>query len=489
MLIAVLLGSFSTYAYDFEADGMYYTVISVQDLTCKVSEGDIKYEGDIVIPSEVTYNNRNLSVVAIGEEAFSKCSSLTSVTIPNSVTSIGKKAFADCSSLTSVTIPNSVTKIGQRAFYGCSSLTEVTIPNSVTIIELCAFYECSSLTSVTIPNSVTSIGNYAFKGCSSLTEVTIPDSVTEIGESAFYGCSSLTEVTIPNSVTEIGSDAFYRCSALTSMKIPDSVTQIGRNAFYGCSSLTSVTIPNSVTKIGDFAFIECSSLTSVKIPDSVTQIGDGAFADCSSMTLVTIGNSVKKIGSDVFSGCSSLTSVTIGKSLTKLGDIFDDCDSLTKFSLLHSDYNITLEGDWLNNIKELYIDRPLQESIKFSNLEKLELGESITRVQVKDMDGLDKLTTIESHALVPPTLPRLSNLQYMNINVFVPEEALEAYKADENWGKFWNLQASGIEDVKADSIREVIGLYDMNGRAVSEDYKGMVIVRFSDGTCKKIIQK
>ena len=125
--------------------------------------------------------------------------------------------FSDCSSLTSVTIPNSVTSIGIYAFSGCRSLTSVTIPNSVTSIGNSAFRFCSNLTSVTIPNSVTSIGGYAFQRCSSLTSVTIPNSVTTIGYSAFSDCSSLTSVTIPNSVTSIGDYAFYGCSSLTSI--------------------------------------------------------------------------------------------------------------------------------------------------------------------------------------------------------------------------------------------------------------------------------
>ena len=133
-------------------------------------------------------------VTSIGDYAFCDCSSLTSVTIPNSVTSFGGSAFRDCSSLTSVTIPNSVTSIGENAFYGCSSLTSVTLPNSITIIEDRTFYGCNSLTSVTIPNNVISIDGSVFEGCSSLTSVTIPQSVTNIYNSAFYGCSSLLNV-------------------------------------------------------------------------------------------------------------------------------------------------------------------------------------------------------------------------------------------------------------------------------------------------------
>ena len=221
-------------------------------------------------------------VIGVGDYAFNNCSSLTSVTIPNSVKSIGVSAFYGCSSLTSVTLPDSVTSIGKMAFRGCSSLTSITIPNSVTSIEIGAFYGCSSLTSVTLGNSVISIGDNAFKGCSSLTSVTIPNSVKSIGDWAFESCA-LTSITLPNSVTSIGNGVFYGCSSLTSIAIPDGVTSIGDNAFKGCSSLTSITLPNSVTSIGDWAFSGCTSITSLNIPNSVTSIGDNAFNGCSSL--------------------------------------------------------------------------------------------------------------------------------------------------------------------------------------------------------------
>ncbi len=170
---------------------------------------------NIIIPA--TYNN--LPVKEIGTAAFDGCSSLISVTIPDSVTSIKERAFYNCSNLTSVALPDSVTNVGESAFYGCDNLIEkengvfyvnkwvvgcdksiidVTLRANTKGIVDSAFYNCDSLTNITIPDSVKSIGNYAFRECSGLTSVTIPNSVIFIGGRAFYNCSSLTSVAFEN---------------------------------------------------------------------------------------------------------------------------------------------------------------------------------------------------------------------------------------------------------------------------------------------------
>ena len=260
----ILMTGTKAYAYYYDiivknADGIniYYKYINDGKELEVTFDGDAahsNYRGNIVIPEEITYENKTLKVTSIGKDAFYHRSSMTSVTIPNSVTSIGSKAFS-----------------------GCSKLTSITIPNSVTILGISAFEGCSGLTSVTIPNSVTSIGDFAFKDCSGLTSITIPESMTEISRETFSGCSGLTSVAIPNSISYIGSHAFYKCSNLPSITIPISVTNIGKMAFSKCSGLTSVIIPNSVKKIGDGAFYECSNITSVTIGSSVTEIGKRAF--------------------------------------------------------------------------------------------------------------------------------------------------------------------------------------------------------------------
>ena len=204
----------------------------------------------ITIPDSVTY---------IGSYAFYECDSLESITIPF----VGGKQDGTGSirfdhifgggsyvpkSLKTVVITGG-DSIGDYAFQNCTSLTSITIPDSVTSIGDDAFYGCSGLTSINIPDSVTSIGDHTFRGCSGLTSITIPDSVTSIGDSAFYGCSSLTSVTIGNGVTSIASCAFYGCSDLTSVTFKKTNSwQVSISSSFGSyASLSSSNLSNPST--------------------------------------------------------------------------------------------------------------------------------------------------------------------------------------------------------------------------------------------------
>ena len=342
----------------------------------------------ITIPDQVTVDGEAVPVTSIGDSAFSSCSGITSITIPEVVTSIEPGAFSECSGLEAITIPEGVTSIGDSAFKGCGGLKAITvaegntvydsrnncnaiieketntliagcqntvIPESVTSIEEYAFSGCSGLTRITIPTGVTSIGKLAFSDCGGLTEVMIPENVTSIGDSVFSGCSGLTKITVVEGNKIY--DSRNNCNAVIEKEtntlivgcqntvIPESVTSIEEYAFSGCSGLTEVTIPTGVTSIGDGAFSGCKGLTSVSIPEGVTIIGVSVFSGCSGLTSVSIPKSVTVIGMYAFSGCSGLTSVSIPEGVISMGMYaFSGCKSLTSVSIPESMTSIGIQA-------------------------------------------------------------------------------------------------------------------------------------------------
>ena len=290
------------------------------------------------------------------------------------------------------------------------------------------FEGCSGLTSLTIPSSVTEIGNWAFFGCSGLTSLTIPSGVTSIGDSAFSGCSGLTSLTIPSGVTSIGYYAFDGCSRLTSLTIPSSVTEIGGYAFSGCSGLTSLTIPSGVTSIGGYAFYDCSGLTSLTIPSSVTEIGRYAFYGCSGLINLTIPSGVTEIGSEAFEGCSGLTSLTIPSSVTSIGDwAFEGCSGLTSIYV------------YTKNLPEL---------------------------------GFNVFFGCNAK----------------NCTVYVPKGTIDDYKLSKfgYFEKIVEFDASGIDKVTTSTNAKEVSRYSANGQRLSAPAKGLNIVKYSDGSVKKV---
>ena len=473
--------------------------------------GDNAFDGcsgltSITLPSGVTW---------IGGYAFDGCSGLTSLTIPSGVTGIGDNAFDGCSGLTSLTIPFSVTWIGCNAFSGCSGLTSITLPSGLTEIGYGVFSGCRGLTSMTLPAGVTEIGDYAFKGCSGLTSLTIPSSVTEIGESAFSGCSGLTNLTIPSSVTSIGNSAFAGCSGLTSIyAYLEKIPELGSNVFTGCDAKNCIlyvpkgtyddywlsefghfeniveggllttqvtikldeagTLPNGignqkylitnlkiVGKIngtdlkfiremagrdfnmkktgGKLSILDLSEAKIVAGGDAYVSnygnrytyndnLGIAAFAGCSGLTSLTIPSGVTSIGSEAFSGCSGLTSLTIPSGVTSIGKwAFRGCSGLT--------------------------------SIYVYPKKLPELGTDI-------FNGCDA----------------------KNCTVYVPKGTYDAYKSSEfgYFEKIVEFDATGIDKVTTSTNAKEVSRYSANGQRLSAPAKGLNIVKYSDGSVKKV---
>ncbi|MBQ8210486.1 MAG: leucine-rich repeat domain-containing protein [Clostridia bacterium] len=339
LLVVVMLISVTPVSIFAEDDILNYLTYEISNGEVTITNCDTSYSGPANIPNTID----GYPVSKIGASAFWTCS-ITSLTVPNNVTSIGQEAFSECRNLESISLGTGLTAIGYWAFESCSSLKSVEIPEGITYIATGVFRYCNSLANVTLHDGITTIDNGAFNGCA-FSSITLPSNLTTIGNGAFRDCTNLTSISIPASVTSIGTWPFSGCSSLSKVTISSSnqryssdgcaIFNKDKTAIETCcnSTISSYDIPDGVINIADYAFYNCSKLTNIKIPDSVTSIGESAFSYCLGLSSITISSSVTTIGDGAFSGCSKLTSITLPKSIrtidsyafnstTKLTDVY-----------------------------------------------------------------------------------------------------------------------------------------------------------------------
>ena len=291
-----------------------------------------------------------------------------------------------------------------------------------------AFAYCSGLTSLTLPVGITSIGEFAFSGCSGLTSLTLPAGITEIGESTFSDCSGLTSLTLPDGITSIGISAFANCSGLTSLNLPAGITSIDKYAFLDCSGLTSLTLPAGITSIGDDTFYGCSGLTSLTLPAGITSIGEYAFSRCSGLTSLNLPAGITSIDKYAFSGCSRLTSLTLPAGITSIGEFaFSYCSGLTS----------------------IYV-----------------YAEKVPRIGRYAFEGCAS----------------------RKCTLYVPKGTYDNYRLSE-FGYFENIvefDATGIDKTTTSTDVEEVSRYSLNGQRLVGPTKGLNIVKYSDGSVKKV---
>ena len=291
-----------------------------------------------------------------------------------------------------------------------------------------AFSGCSGLTNLNLPAGITEIGPYALYGCSGLTSLNLPAGITSIGPGAFNKCSGLTSLNLPAGITKIGGGAFDGCIGLTSLNLPAGITEIGWNAFYGCSGLTSLNLPAGITSIGNYAFRYCSGLTSLNLPAGITSIGFYAFDGCSGLTSLNLPTGITSIDYYAFSGCSGLTSLNIPAGITTIGSsAFYGCSGLTS----------------------IYV-----------------YAEKVPKMDNDVFKGCDAKKCI----------------------LYVPKGTYDDYWLS-NFGYFENIvefDATGVDKTTTSTDVKEVSRYSANGQRLVGPTKGLNIVKYSDGSVKKV---
>lgn len=286
-LISILL-PIIVEAYDFEANGFYFNILSMEDLTVEITSGDNKYEGDIIIPSSIVFSGRELSVIKVGDNAFRNCYNVTSVVFSNTISTIGDYAFSGCY-IKELTIPESIIYIGGKSFFACPNLKKLVILDDEKDIEINwnsyldrPFTGCP-IEYIYIGRNIKreswGSASSVFDGLTSeILNIEIGEKVEQITYWQFQNCK-IASIIIPKNVKGIKGSAFYNCSLLEEVKMSDNIQEISESAFNGCSSLTSIVLPKSLEIIGESAFANCSKLLEVTNNSPVPlSINDNCFS-------------------------------------------------------------------------------------------------------------------------------------------------------------------------------------------------------------------
>lgn len=277
------------YTYDFKA------------LTAELSRSE-KATGDVVIPSQVIYDDKTYTVVSIANAALYGLPAVTSVTIPPTVTAIGDRAFYECTNLATISVSPNTVRIGEQAFnytawYNAQPDGPVYV-NSV----LCSYKgKAKPNTSLVVKEGTISVSPLACAYDKNITDISLPTTIRWVSD-AFYATGWYDNQ--PDGVLYINSVLYgYKGSMPvgTQIDVREGTTVIAADAFYTFidQEITAVTFPNSLRFINERAFYASSKLTSVVIPDGVEEIEEAAFGQCG-LEKVELGRGLKKLGTDIF---------------------------------------------------------------------------------------------------------------------------------------------------------------------------------------------
>ena len=352
-------------------------------------------------------------------------------------------------------------------YYGNSTKGNLSVLDlsEAKIVEGGDYYYYYSYYNDTYYTSNDKIGDYAFYNCSRLTSLTLPAGITSIGEGAFWHCSGLTSLNLPAGITEIGSFAFSGCSGLTSLTLPAGITSIGESTFWGCSGLTSLTLPAGITEIGSFAFSGCSGLTSLTLPAGITEIYGSAFKNCTGLTSLNLPAGITSIGGGAFYGCSRLKEVrfcindNLDTYLTK-GHPYIDVDCGIKYYINDKEITSIVIPSSVTSLGNYAFQ-------KCSTLQSVYVSWSTPISAGKAFDEFDT----------------------SKCTLYVPQGTEQDYWLAVIWCDFGNIveyDATGIEKTTTSTDVKEVSRYSVNGQRLVGPTKGLNIVKYSDGSVKKV---
>lgn len=287
-------------------------------------------------------------IAVIGASAFSGCSYITEITLPESVNYVGASAFAS-SGLKTLTV-NCDMPMVPTSLCESTQLTKITFahPELIRQIGKAAFRNTPVTTTLFADWVGKDVSGYenlqvldsAYEGCKSIKSVKMPDNLIFLEQSVFKGCTSLSELVIGKNTLSLDAQCCAGCTALDTIVFNDKLYSLGGAVFSGCTSLKKVeNMPNTIEDwvavtsstgygFGNNMFANCTSLISVKLPDSITKIPEGVFKGCTALNYVYNSQNITSIGKEAFQGCAHLLEATYPKVEAIENYAFDGCSDL-----------------------------------------------------------------------------------------------------------------------------------------------------------------
>lgn len=521
MLLAAMLFSITASAYDFEVDGIYYTIKSTFDLTVSASGLADSTIVELAIPETVSYKTKTLRVTSVGAMSFAECKNLISLIIPPSVTTIGNYAFYKCTSLDHVKLSEGVSTIGSSCFEGCWQLVQCSLPQSTSSIGGEAFWG-TSIEKLYIPNNCDTIGPYAFAKMENLREVSLPSTLRTLPYGCFSGCSKLQKISLPTSLLYIHGYALANCTSLQELQLPQSLKSLGNNVLYRDSLVEKLVIPDSVTDIG---FYNYAHLKSITFGADLSGLPFEYYQDLNTSNY-SYSKHWRTIGSYGY--------IVTKNTVLELKKDENLCNNVEEVIIANCDKSFGMRGfqrglsESSNGyyippfsncaIKYFYVGRPLSDIQKwesngddfhipsnvsqgyghiahleiagfctsvpyfYQRIDSLTLGDNVVKFNACNI-YMDSINSVRCMGAIPP---RLDNYKYIptstytDATVYVPMGTKDVYMNAEGWRNFWNFEeydvtAIGITEISTEQPSHST-IYDLQGRKLSEPQKGINII-------------